>query len=181
MKGTKAPIYRPDPLGRSLLPPWGLGQRCYQEVVEHIYSCQTITHSSFFKWVPTTYLQEAWSLSKRFQGPGETAKGLRSIDSIFLSPPSNGEKHKSWKFLKHAEDNFLTKILSESTRKDALLDLLFDSREGLVIDVTVGYSLGWSDHEIVELKISGVRSKKGQQNCHTLDFKRERASSSSWS
>ncbi|KAK4810495.1 hypothetical protein QYF61_004275 [Mycteria americana] len=42
---------------------------------------------------------------------------------------------KSGKFLKFVEDNFLTQVLSEPTRKNALLDLLFVNREGLVGDV----------------------------------------------
>ncbi|KAK4832275.1 hypothetical protein QYF61_021674 [Mycteria americana] len=43
---------------------------------------------------------------------------------------------KSRKFLKYAEDNFMSKILCEPTRKYALLDLLLVNREGLMGDVT---------------------------------------------
>ena len=62
--------------------------------------------------------------------------------------------------------NFLSQVLSEPTRKDALLDLLFVNREGLVGDVMVGGCLGHSDHEMVEFKIFSVMRKKGQHSCH---------------
>ncbi|KAK4810955.1 hypothetical protein QYF61_013363 [Mycteria americana] len=43
---------------------------------------------------------------------------------------------RSWKSLKFVEDdNFLSQVLSEPTRKGAFLDLLFVNREGLVGDV----------------------------------------------
>ncbi|GAB0177355.1 anoctamin-2 [Grus japonensis] len=42
---------------------------------------------------------------------------------------------KSGKFLKCVEDNTLSQVFSEPARKDALLDLLFVNREGLVGDV----------------------------------------------
>ncbi|KAK4819200.1 hypothetical protein QYF61_026816 [Mycteria americana] len=42
---------------------------------------------------------------------------------------------RPWKFLKFVGDDFLSQVLSESTRKDALLDLLFVNREGLMGDV----------------------------------------------
>ncbi|KAK4818300.1 LOW QUALITY PROTEIN: hypothetical protein QYF61_010762 [Mycteria americana] len=51
--------------------------------------------------------------------------------------PSAG-KSRSWKFLKFVgDDNFLSQVLSEPARKDALLDLLFVNREGLMGDVMV--------------------------------------------
>jgi len=58
-------------------------------------------------------------------------------------------------------DNFLSQVLSEPARKDALLDLLFVNREGLVGDVMVGGCLGHSDREIVE-----CNEKKAQQSCY---------------
>ena len=52
-------------------------------------------------------------------------------------PDSNWEYHTavmsmSWKFLKLVRGNFLSQVLSEPTRKDALLDLLIMKREALV-------------------------------------------------
>lgn len=77
---------------------------------------------------------------------------------------------KSGEFQKYVEDNFLSHALSEPTRKDALLDLLFLNR-GLVGDVMVGGCLGHSDHEMVEFKFFGVMRKKASRVA-TLDFKR---------
>jgi len=56
----------------------------------------------------------------------------------------------------------LSQVLSEPTRKDALLDWLFENR-GLVGDVMVGGSLGHSDHEMVELKIFNVMRRKNSR------------------
>ncbi|GAB0207632.1 hypothetical protein GRJ2_003228900 [Grus japonensis] len=58
----------------------------------------------------------------------------------FNFPDINWEYHtavtsRSGKFLKFVEDNFLAQVLRDPTRKDALLDLLFVNREGLVGDV----------------------------------------------
>ena len=83
----------------------------------------------------------------------------------FNIPDINWEHHtavmsKSWKFLKFVGDNFLSQVLSEPARKDALLGLLFVNREGLVGDVMVGACLGHSDHEMVEFKIFSVRKKR---------------------
>ncbi|GAB0210316.1 mitochondrial enolase superfamily member 1 [Grus japonensis] len=94
----------------------------------------------------------------------------------FNFPDINWEYHtavprRSWKFLKFVGDNFLSQILSEPTRKDALLDLLFVNREGLMGDVMVGDCLGHSDHERVGFKIFSVMRKKDSRVA-TLDFRR---------
>ena len=62
--------------------------------------------------------------------------------------------------MKFAGDDFLSQVLSEPTRKDALLDLLFVNREGLVEDVMVGGCLGHSDHKMVEFKVFSVMRKR---------------------
>lgn len=59
----------------------------------------------------------------------------------FNFPGINREYHssmtsKSVKFLKFVEDNFLSQVLSEPIRKDALLDF-FVTREGIMRDVMV--------------------------------------------
>lgn len=56
---------------------------------------------------------------------------------------------KSGKFLNFVGDNFVSQVLIESTKEDALLDLLFMKREGLMGDVLVGGCLDHSDHEMV--------------------------------
>ena len=78
---------------------------------------------------------------------------------------------KPGKFLKFAEGDFLSQVLSEATRKDTLLDLFFVTREGLVGDVTVGGGLGHSDHIMVKFKFFGVRRKKVSRVA-TVDFKK---------
>ena len=78
----------------------------------------------------------------------------------------------SWKFLRFVgDDNILSQVLSEPARKDALLDLLFVSREGLVGDVMVGSCLSHSDHKMVEFKIFSVMRKKDNEVA-ALDFRR---------
>ncbi|KAK4810529.1 hypothetical protein QYF61_004492 [Mycteria americana] len=67
---------------------------------------------------------------------------------------------KSGKFLKFVEDNFLTQVLSEPTRKDALLDLLFVNREGLVGDVMVVYLCINKIHIVLIAVVNGVKSSR---------------------
>ena len=78
---------------------------------------------------------------------------------------------RSGKFLKIIGNNSLSQVRREPTRKDALLDLLFVNREGLVGNVMVGGCLGHSDHEITEFKIASVMRKK-DSIVSTLDFRR---------
>ncbi|GAB0179832.1 mitochondrial enolase superfamily member 1 [Grus japonensis] len=60
---------------------------------------------------------------------------------------NTAERKQSRRFLECVEDNFLTELVSEPTRKVVLLDLLFANREGLVGDVMTGGHLGHSDHK----------------------------------
>jgi len=61
----------------------------------------------------------------------------------------NTEKRKqSRRFLECVENNFLMQLVSEPTKGDASLDLLFANREGLVGGVVVGGCHGRSDHEM---------------------------------
>lgn len=76
---------------------------------------------------------------------------------------------KSGKFLKSVEGNFLSQVLSEPARKDALPDLLFMNRGGLV--AVVGGSLGHSGHIMFEFEVFGAMRKKVIR-VDTLDFKR---------
>ena len=66
---------------------------------------------------------------------------------------------KAGKSLQYVEETFFSQVLSESTRKGALLDLLFVNKE-LVGDAMVGGCLGYSDHKETEFKIFGVMRKK---------------------
>ncbi|PKU31506.1 rna-directed dna polymerase from mobile element jockey-like [Limosa lapponica baueri] len=77
---------------------------------------------------------------------------------------------QSRRFLQCIDDNFLTQMLEEPTRRDALLDLVLTNKEGLVEDVKVGGSLGCSDHEKMEFRIVGTMHKTSRTE--TLDFRR---------
>jgi len=79
------------------------------------------------------------------------------------------ERKQSRKFLECVEDNFLTQMVKELTRKGTLLDLFFVNREGLLGDVMVGGCLGHSDHGMTELLI--LREvRRGVSRTATLDF-----------
>ena len=73
--------------------------------------------------------------------------------------------------MKLIRDNFLSQVLSEPTRKDALLNLPLVNREGLVGDVIVGGCPGHRDQEIMEFKIFSVKKKKDSRVV-TVDFRR---------
>lgn len=70
-----------------------------------------------------------------------------AIIKDFNQKPHIPVMRKPWKFLKSVGGNFLSQVLSESTRKDALPDLLFVNTEGLMRDVMVGCCLGRCDHD----------------------------------
>lgn len=65
----------------------------------------------------------------------------------------------------------MSQVLSEKARKDALLDLLFVNREGLMGYVMIYGCLGQSDHKMIEFKGFGVMRRKFSRIA-TLDFKR---------
>ncbi|GAB0202630.1 hypothetical protein GRJ2_002728600 [Grus japonensis] len=82
---------------------------------------------------------------------------------------NTAERKQSRRFLECVEDNFLTQLVSEPTREDASLDLLFTNREGLVGDVVVGGCLGLSNHEMIEFSIHG-EVRRGISRTATMDF-----------
>ncbi|PKU41475.1 hypothetical protein llap_8217 [Limosa lapponica baueri] len=75
------------------------------------------------------------------------------------------ERKESRRILEYVENNFLTQPMSKPTRDDALLDLLFASRKGLVGDVMVGGRLGPGDHEMIGFdsrRRKGICVSRGQ-------------------
>ncbi|GAB0209598.1 mitochondrial enolase superfamily member 1 [Grus japonensis] len=85
---------------------------------------------------------------------------------------SNTAKHaQSRRFLQSIDDNFLTQVVEDPTRRGMLLDLVLPNKEGLVGDVKVGGSLGCNDHEMVEFRILHGRSR-AISRIKTLDFRR---------
>lgn len=80
----------------------------------------------------------------------------------------------------------LSHVFGDLNRKGALLDLLFENREDLVVEVIVGGHLAYSGHEIVEFCTFGVMRKKVSRVAY-LEFKsadsrlfRQLASSVHW-
>ncbi|GAB0182896.1 hypothetical protein GRJ2_000754900 [Grus japonensis] len=74
----------------------------------------------------------------------------------------NTAGHKqSRRFLECTDDNFLLQVIEEPTRRGAMLDLVLTNKEGLVGNVKLKGSLGCSDQEMVEFKIS-----EGTQQVH---------------
>ncbi|PKU39022.1 glycerol kinase [Limosa lapponica baueri] len=69
------------------------------------------------------------------------------------------------------DDNFLTQVVKEPTRRGVLLDVVLANEEGLMEDVKVGGSLGCSDHEKIEFRIMGSM-RKTPSRIATLDFRR---------
>lgn len=79
----------------------------------------------------------------------------------------NAATSKSGEFLKHTEDNLMSQVLSEPSRKGASLNVLFENRENLVGEVTISVCLGHNDKENVNFKIFENISAE-----LPLDFKR---------
>ena len=79
---------------------------------------------------------------------------------------------QSRRLLQCIDDNFLTQVVQEPTRRGALLDLVLTNTEGLVRDVKVGGTLGCSDHEMMEFRIMGTTHKTTRSKIRALDFRR---------
>ncbi|GAB0206727.1 hypothetical protein GRJ2_003138300 [Grus japonensis] len=86
----------------------------------------------------------------------------------------NTARHaQSRRFLQSINDNFLTQVVEEPTRRGVLLllDLVLTNKEGLAGDVKVEGSLGCRDHEMVEFRILRGRSR-AVSRITALDFRR---------
>jgi len=55
--------------------------------------------------------------------------------------------------LEYIENNFLNQVIHSPTRGDVILDLLVTNASGLIHDIMIGGSLGFSDHALVGLAI----------------------------
>ena len=75
----------------------------------------------------------------------------------------------SKRFLQCTDDNFLMQMEDEPTRRGALLDLVLTNKEGPVEVVKVEGSLGCSDQEMTEFRISCVRIRRPSRIA-ALDF-----------
>uniref|UniRef100_K7EWV1 Endonuclease/exonuclease/phosphatase domain-containing protein n=1 Tax=Pelodiscus sinensis TaxID=13735 RepID=K7EWV1_PELSI len=74
-------------------------------------------------------------------------------------------------FLDVIADEFLHQVVAESTRGDAILDLVLVSSEDLIDEMVVGDNLGSSDHELIQFKLNG-RINKNKSETRVFDFKR---------
>ncbi|GAB0178838.1 P protein [Grus japonensis] len=85
---------------------------------------------------------------------------------------NNAAAHmSSIKFLECVEDCFLIQMLDVPTRNEALLDLLLTNQENLFCNISVGDSLGCSDHNTVEFGIL-LSALKVSTKTKGLDFRR---------
>ncbi|GAB0180427.1 hypothetical protein GRJ2_000508000 [Grus japonensis] len=84
----------------------------------------------------------------------------------------NTAGHKqSRRYLEYTDNNFLLQVTEEPTRRGAMLDLVLTNKEGLVGNVKLRGSLGYSDHEMVEFKILRA-ARRVHSKLATLDFRR---------
>jgi len=84
---------------------------------------------------------------------------------------------QSSRFLQCVDDNFLMQMVGEPTRRGALLDLILAAKQDLVEAVKVVGSFGYSDCEVMQLRISCGR-KRIPSRITALDFKTVNFSSS---
>lgn len=73
--------------------------------------------------------------------------------------------------MEYIDDNFLTQVIEEPSRRGAILDLVLSSREELVGNAVFQGSLGCSDHEMVEFE--NLRAmRRASSKLSALDFRR---------
>ncbi|GAB0179469.1 hypothetical protein GRJ2_000412200 [Grus japonensis] len=98
-------------------------------------------NEAFYRWLEEALRSQDLVLMRDFDHPDSCCKG-------------NTARHtQSRRFLQSIDDNFLTQVVEEPTRRGVLLDLVLTKKGGLVGDVKVGGSLDCSDHEMVEFRI----------------------------
>jgi len=95
---------------------------------------------------------------------------------VFNHPDICWEDHtarhtQSRRLLQSISDNVLMQIVEEPMRRGVLLDLALTNKEGLVEDVKVRGSLGYSDHEMVKFRILRGESR-AISRITALDFRR---------
>ncbi|PKU41434.1 adaptin ear-binding coat-associated protein 1 [Limosa lapponica baueri] len=78
---------------------------------------------------------------------------------------------QSKRFFQCIDDNFLTQLVEEPTRREALMDVVLANKEGLVEDSKVEGNLGCSDRGKIEFRIVGSMHKTISRT-ETLVFKR---------
>jgi hypothetical protein len=103
-----------------------------------------------------------------------------------LSEPKTPQRSETKLLLNFIQDNFLYQKIKDATRNNNILDLVLTSHASLVDDLTVGESLGNSDHNIVRLRVnmeSDVPSNNMRvPNFYRADFKlfQEKISNINW-
>jgi len=94
----------------------------------------------------------------------------------FNHPDISWEDHtarhmQSRRFLQSIDDNFLTQVVEQPTRRGVRLDLVLTKRDRLFEDVKVRGSLGCSDYEMAEFRLLRGGSR-AINRIKTLDFRR---------
>ncbi len=69
------------------------------------------------------------------------------------------------------EENFLSRMVSEPTRENNLLDLVITTQDILVSNVTVGEHFGSCDHKLVRIDIK-AQTKVTENKVKVPNFKR---------
>ncbi|GAB0204540.1 hypothetical protein GRJ2_002919600 [Grus japonensis] len=113
---------------------------------------------AFYRQIGATSCSQALVLMGDFNHP-----------NIYWRDNSAGHK-QSRRFLECVH-NFLLQVIEEPTRRGAMLDLVLNSKKGLVGNVKLKGSLGCSDHEMVQFKI--LRAvRRVHSKLTTLGFRR---------
>lgn len=115
-----------------------------------------------------------FSLEKRaFYRQLEVAPQLQALVHMgdFNHPDICWRNKQSRRFLEDTDDYFLRQVMENPTRRGVLLEHVLTNKERLVGDVKVEDSLGYHDHEIMELSIMLGRSR-AIRSITTLDFRR---------
>ncbi|PKU47853.1 mast stem cell growth factor receptor kit [Limosa lapponica baueri] len=82
-----------------------------------------------------------------------------------------GNKHEeSRRFLETIDDNFLTQVIEEPTRRCALLNLILAKKEGLVRDMKLKGSFGCSDGDVQD----PIRREQGKKQDHNPELQESR-------
>ncbi len=65
-----------------------------------------------------------------------------------------GVQSQSHRMLEFIDDNFLSQLITESTRENTILDLVIASQDHLINNVIVGEHLGSYDYKVVRAEVS---------------------------
>uniref|UniRef100_A0A493TN05 SGNH hydrolase-type esterase domain-containing protein n=1 Tax=Anas platyrhynchos platyrhynchos TaxID=8840 RepID=A0A493TN05_ANAPP len=173
LRGTEAPICRPDNLSREVCCLPGGRVRDLRKALPQLIKlddyCPLVVIQVGSQEVA---IRKMKNIKKYFASLGRMLRGS-GVQVVISSVLPLGEWDADRRSRTgQVNDGLRGWCLDQGFGYFDLLDLVLTNRDGLVRDVKVGGSLGCSDHEMVEFQMELGKGSKAKSRIATLDFRR---------